>query len=41
MIFGEILNKLLEFTDGCIIYRKILNNNDMGNLQIDLNRLGE
>jgi hypothetical protein len=29
------------FADGCIIYRNILNNNDMGKLQIDLNRLGE
>jgi hypothetical protein len=27
--------------DGCIIYRKIKNESDMGNLQIDLDRLGE
>jgi hypothetical protein len=29
------------FADDCIIYRKIINNKDMENLQIDLNRLGE
>jgi hypothetical protein len=29
------------FSDDCIIYRKILSNNDVENLQIDLNRLGE
>jgi hypothetical protein len=29
------------FADDCIIYRKILSNNDVENLQIDLNMLGE
>jgi hypothetical protein len=29
------------FADNCIIYRNILNNNDMENLQRDLSRLGE
>jgi hypothetical protein len=29
------------FEDDCIIYRKIVSNNDVENLQIDLNRLGE
>jgi hypothetical protein len=29
------------FTDDCIIYRKILNNNDMENLQRYMNRIGE
>jgi uncharacterized protein (DUF1499 family) len=28
------------FTDDCMIYRKIINNKDMDNLQTDLNRLG-
>jgi hypothetical protein len=43
MVFGEILSLILIrlFADECIIYRKILNNNGMENLQIDLNRLGE
>jgi hypothetical protein len=39
MIFGEILSQL--FADDCIIYRKIINNKDMENSQIDLNWLGE
>jgi hypothetical protein len=39
MIFGEIMSQLFDFADNCIIYRKFLNNNDMVNLQIDLNRL--
>jgi hypothetical protein len=29
------------FADDCIIYRKINNNKDIENLQVDLNRLGE
>jgi hypothetical protein len=29
------------FADDCIIYREMLNNNGMENLQIALNRLGE
>jgi hypothetical protein len=29
------------FADGCIIYRKIVNNKDIEKLQIDLKRLGE
>jgi hypothetical protein len=29
------------FADECIIYRTVLNNNDMDNLQKDPNRLGE
>jgi hypothetical protein len=29
------------FADDCVIYRKIINNEDMGKLQKDLDRLGE
>jgi hypothetical protein len=29
------------FADGCIIYRKIVNNKDIEKLQIDLKRLGD
>ena len=29
------------FADGCVIYRKIINNEDMDKLQKDLDRLGE
>ena len=29
------------FADDCIIYRKIMDSSDIGNLQTDLNRLGE
>jgi hypothetical protein len=29
------------FADECLIYRKIVNNNDIEKLQIDLGRLGE
>jgi len=34
----ESTNKL--FADDCIIYRKIMNDNNMSTLQIDLDRLG-
>jgi hypothetical protein len=41
MIFGEILNQLLDFfADECVIYRKISNKEDREILQKDLDRLG-
>jgi hypothetical protein len=40
-IWRNIDSCIRLFTDGCIIYRKIINNKDMENLQIDLNRLEE
>ena len=42
MIFGGIWNQLLDFfADDYVIYRKIINNEDMEKLQKDLDRLGE
>jgi hypothetical protein len=41
MIVGEILSQVLDFLQMTIIYKTILNNNDMENLQIQLNRLVE
>jgi hypothetical protein len=42
MIFGGTLSQLLDFfADDCVIYRKIINNDDIENLQKDLDRLGE
>jgi hypothetical protein len=42
MIFGKTLESTIRlFADDCIIYRKIIDNKDMENLQMDLNRLGE
>jgi hypothetical protein len=42
MIFGGIWNPLLDFfADDCVIYRKIINNEDMEKLQKDLDSLGE
>jgi hypothetical protein len=38
-IWRDTNSSIRLFEDDCIIYRKILNNNDMENLQIDLNRL--
>jgi hypothetical protein len=40
-IWRNIESTIRLFADGCIIYRKIINNKDMENLQIDLNWLGE
>jgi hypothetical protein len=40
-IWRNIESTIRLFVDDCIIYRKIINNKDMENLQIDLNRLGE
>jgi hypothetical protein len=40
-IWKNIESIIRLFIDDCIIYRNILNNNDVENLQIDLNRLGE
>jgi len=41
MIFGGIRNQLLDFfADDSVIYRKIINNEDVDRLQKDLNRLG-
>jgi hypothetical protein len=40
-IWRNIKSTIRLFADNCIIYRKIINNKNMGNLQIDLNRLGE
>jgi len=41
MIFGLILNQLLDFLLITVIYRKIINNADMEKLQKDLDRLWE
>jgi len=41
MIFGETLCELLLFADDCVIYRKIINNENIEKLQEDLDRLGE
>ena len=41
MTFGRIWNQLLDFADDCVIYRKIINNEDMEKLQKDLDRLEE
>jgi hypothetical protein len=41
MIFGGILNQLSGFLPMTVIYRKIINNKDMKNLQKDVDRLGE
>jgi hypothetical protein len=40
-IWGNTESTIRLFTDDCIIYRKIINNKDMENLQMDLNRLWE
>ena len=32
---------ITHFADECVIYRKIINNADIGKLQKDLDRLGE
>jgi hypothetical protein len=40
-IWEIIESNIRIFADDCIIYRKILNNNDLEILQIDLNGLGE
>ena len=42
MIFGETLCQLLRlFADDCVIYRKIINSEDIEKLQEELDRLGE
>jgi len=42
MIFGGTLESTTKlFAHDCIIYRKIVNDNDIDTLQIDLDRLGE
>ena len=41
MIFGGIWNQLLDFLLMTVIYRKIINNEDMEKLQKVLDRLGE
>jgi hypothetical protein len=40
-IWKNIQSTIRLFGDDCIIYRKIINNKDMENLQMALNRLGE
>jgi hypothetical protein len=40
-IWKNIQSTIRLFADDCIIYRKIIDNKDMENLQMDLNRLGE
>jgi hypothetical protein len=40
-IWRNIESTIKLFAVDCIIYRKIINNNDMGKLQIDLQRLRE
>jgi hypothetical protein len=41
MIFGGIVNQLSGFLPMTVIYRKIINNEDMEKLQNDVDRLGE
>ena len=41
MIYGGILNQLLDILLMCVIYRKMINNADMEKLQKDLDKLGE
>jgi len=42
MIFGGTLESTTKLSaDDCIIYREIMNDNDIDTLQIDLNRLRE
>jgi hypothetical protein len=40
-IWRNIVSKIRLFADDCIIYGKILNNNDIEKLQRDLDRLGD
>jgi hypothetical protein len=40
-IWRNIESKIRLFADDCIIYRNILNNYDVENLQTDLDRLGD
>jgi hypothetical protein len=40
-IWKNIESTIRLFTDDCILYRKILSNNDVEHLEIDLNTLGE
>ena len=40
-IWRNIENNTRLFADDCVIYRKIMDNSDIGMLQTDLNRLGE
>ena len=40
-IWKNIESTIRLFADGCVIYRKTLNCNDVENLQTDLGRLGE
>ena len=40
MIFGETLSQLLDFLLMTVIYRKIINKEDIEKLQKDLDRLG-
>jgi hypothetical protein len=40
-IWKNTESRIRLFADDCIIYKYILNNNDMENLQTGLNRLGE
>jgi hypothetical protein len=40
-MWRNIESTIRLFAEDCIMYRNILNNNDMENLHIDLNRLGE
>jgi len=40
-IWRNTESTIILFADDCVIYRKIINNADMENLQKDLDRLGE
>jgi hypothetical protein len=40
-IWRTIESKIRLFADDCIIYRKILNNNDLKKLQTNVDRLGD
>jgi len=40
-IWRSLESTIKLFANGCIIYRKITNDNNMSTLQIDLDRLGQ
>jgi hypothetical protein len=41
MIFGGTLSQLLDFSLMTVIYKEVINKDDIENLQIDLERLRE
>jgi hypothetical protein len=40
-IWRDLESTIKLFADGCIIYRKIMNDSDIETLQIDLDKLGQ